>query len=244
MFEGVEPLLLVSARRLLLFLHFTLVFPWFNWHSGNVTLTLQLWILFVPTLCTKLWHYEMSSISMSDEVLIPAFSRICTKQLSSQAYQMICQKFSDGQITMQRMEVINLNDRDTQNISFHNLAPSPALLRLWTLWSVFTALIDQARISHTQGSVTRGASSQGFASLRRKNWNVGIRIYLCVQWPFQLFVKESEKLRVLYAVRVFIWIFVLSLFPGDVRNSLISSIGNFLARCKHSNRHKWSEQLF
>ena len=133
MFEGVEPLLLVSARRLLLFLHFTLVFPWFNWHSGNVTLTLQLWILFVPTLCTKLWHHEMSSISMSDEVLIPAFSRICTKQLSfprAPPLRMTCQKFSDGQITMHWMEVINLNDQQeqrTQNISLfpHFSFPSP-----------------------------------------------------------------------------------------------------------------------
>ena len=41
--------------------------------------------------------------------------------------------------------------------------------------------------------------------------NVGIRIYLCVQWPFQVFVKESEKLRVLSRVGLFLFEFLSSL---------------------------------
>ena len=41
--------------------------------------------------------------------------------------------------------------------------------------------------------------------------NVGIRIYLCFKWPFQVFVKESEKLGVLSLVGLFLFEFFSSL---------------------------------
>ena len=113
-------------------------------------------ILFVPTLCTKLWHHEMGSISMSDEVLIPAnfsylqqtapFPAIPTDDMSK--------ILRWRQITMQWMEVINPNDRHrTHKITlfsfyilvFHSI-PSRFYWNSAPLWSVFTALIDQTRL--------------------------------------------------------------------------------------------------
>ena len=262
-------------------------------------------ILFVPTLCTKLWHHEMGSISMSDEVLIPAnFSYLQqTAQFPAIPTDDMSKILRWRQITMQWMEVINLNDRHrTHKITllflyilvFH--LPSRFYWNSAPLWSVFTALIDETRLAvnrvkpwllHTMqcihcnvdvdvdcrackigclvvhsmiltqyeydfsvslcpnisswelqtvvgfwiwtldpGLMSKPGLSPhrdpGLGDMRciavrdlhRTGGKIkfsGIRIYLCVQWPFQVFVKESEKLWVLSRVGLFLFEFLSSL---------------------------------